>query len=110
MKKMTKAELTDRIIGLWQQEDAYISNSADQIANVIEGSVEYHSSQQLYEGHHITFNIIKNPTYRITNSQLCQIMDDDTGIKSSGSIIYEGDYAYITWSNHAHFIAHNKFG
>lgn len=38
----------------------------------------------------------------ITSDQLCSIFDEGNHCISKGSIIYEGDYAYVLWSNKGH--------
>ena len=74
----------------------------DILQNFLEGEVIFSYNKEILKSHDILFMIIHNPRYHITSEQLCQIMDEENHCISNGSIIYEADYCYITWSNHGH--------
>lgn len=116
LKTIPKKLLQERIAGLMQSEETP-GNMAPELwdaltfANVIEGEVIHACCHGASSGmnmeHDIMFAIIENPTYRITDRQLCDIMDEGNHCISQGSITYEQasngkDYAYIHWSNNGH--------
>lgn len=80
----------------------------DQIIPYTGGTVEHTHAKELHEtfeeepSHQVEFVIIRNPTHKLTNAQLCAIFDEGNHCISTGSIIYEDNYAYITWSNKGH--------
>lgn len=100
MKKLKPFQLMERIQGTWDNDEVEPS-WMDIFANVIEGTVISNQVKEIWP-HRVVFGIIENPTYQITDSQLCQIMDEGNHCISNGSITYEQNYAYITWSNLGH--------
>jgi hypothetical protein len=110
LKKLSQTELLDRIAGLndffqGPMEDDGQSTNANCVANVIGGElIGYHkeATDSSECGHTVDFIVIKDPEYYITNEQLCQIFDEGNHCLSRGSIIYEQNFAYITWSNLGH--------
>lgn len=100
MKKLTSKQLLNRIQGTWEN-DLENHSVGEIVANVIEGKV-ISEHKHLLIPQEITSVVIANPTYKITNVQLCQIFDEGNHCLSIGSIVYEDDFAYITWSNLGH--------
>ena len=54
------------------------------------------------DGHDIYLYVFHRPKIKYTHGQICEILDAGNHCVSSGTIIYEDDYAYITWSNLGH--------
>lgn len=112
MQNLNSVQLLERINGTWVDFNLFWDNKKGTdimpivhpmniFANVIEGKVVSDNTQDL-GSHTLVTGVIQNPTFNITNEQLCQIMDEGNHCLSKGSIIYEGNYAYITWSNLGH--------
>lgn len=104
MQKLTNQELSERAVGAWDSaaQDPNFTQWMLLFANVIEGTVTYSTEVNMEGDYQVTFGIIKDPTYCITSQELCQIMDEGNHCLSNGSIVYEDNYAYITWSNKGH--------
>jgi hypothetical protein len=100
---LTDDQFLQRIEDSWKIEPASMAN---QFAYVISGTpIKVISTDYLpreWDEHHIYTFIIKDPKYLITNDQVGQIMDEGNHTLSLGSIFYEDNYAYITWSNKGH--------
>jgi len=101
MKRVTESQLIGLIQMSWRKLKAEEFNAARSFQLVLGGEIRYEAEIPV-DDHQIFSVILKNPEYDITDSQLCQIMDEGNHCLSEGSIFYEGDRAYILWSNQGH--------
>lgn len=106
METLTQKQLLALISELWviteQDPDLDILESFAIIIGGTTVSISGYTVGPDNMGHTIWLVVIHKPKYKLTNEQVCQIMDEGNHCISNGSIIYEADYAYVTWSNLGH--------
>jgi hypothetical protein len=104
MQTLTEEILYQRILESWWvdlTDDEPLSWFTKPMQYVIRGTIIM-KSQTILPTHSIFTMVLHNPVFKVTNPQLCEIMDIGNHCVSKGSIVYEDDYAYITWSNLGH--------
>lgn len=108
MQKLTNKRFKQLILENFGRETKRIAPSQE-VQWFIGGEVvhQYSNSGLAHEdgqriNHDVFFWVVENPDYIITSQQLCQIFDEGNHCISRGSIVYEDNYAYITWSNLGH--------
>ena len=100
METLTNDQFLKLIKESWSlgEEEFNVTSS---VAHVIKGKPIFQGCKDTGE-HEVYFAIFKDPQHRITSDQLCDIFDTGNHCISSGSIVYEQNYAYIIWSNLGH--------
>jgi hypothetical protein len=104
MQTLTEEILYQRIWESWEldiPDDEPLSWFTKPMQYIIGGTI-IEKLETLLPTHSIFTMVLHNPVFKVTNEQLCKIMDTGNHCVSKGSIIYEDDYAYITWSNLGH--------
>ena len=101
METLENEKLITRIHESWQKD---LEGLEEYFESVIGGKVigAIHTEPSGEMNHSVVFVIIKNPEYRLSNNQLCMIADEGNHCISTGSIVYEEDFAYIVWSSMGH--------
>jgi hypothetical protein len=104
MQTLTTEHLHRRIMESWGvdlPDDEPLAWFTKPIEYVIGGTILM-GAEIILPTHSLFTMVLHNPVFGVTNDQLCEIMDTGNHCISKGSIVYENDYAYITWSNLGH--------
>ena len=101
MKTYTETAFHHKVHNLWQDHTIH-DNIMDQVRYFTHGLIVDYHHFNIPGSHDLFTGIIKDPEFKITSAQLTNIFDAGNHCISAGSIIYEAEYAYITWSNHGH--------
>jgi len=104
MKTLTEETLYQRIMESWwleRPDDETLTWFIKPMQYIIGGTI-IEKSETILPTHSIFTMVLHNPVFKVTNEQISEIMDTGNHCVSKGSIIYEDDYAYITWSNLGH--------
>lgn len=96
MRSISREHLTRKAREYWQSGNTSVSKA---FLHILGGEILDVISKQIKDNHQVFLIIIRNPKIEIENYQISLIADALGGCLTEGTIFYQGNYAYITWSN-----------
>ena len=96
MKTISREQLQKKAREYWNAGNSAISKSFN---HIIGGHIISVNSITVIDNHNLFIIIIHNPKVKLEDYHISLIADACGGSLTEGKILYQRDYAYITWSN-----------